>query len=164
MNFTLSPASLNEKSILRHLLELYAYDFSEFDRSDVDTHGLYGYDYLDNYWTEAGRYPFLIRIDDNLAGFVMFRTITDSTGNQYFSIAEFFIMRKYRKSGVGREAAFQIFDQFPGSWQVAEMVENVSAQLFWNKTIAEYTKGNFTEIFRDDEQWHGPIQSFDNAK
>lgn len=34
-------ASEAEKSVLRHLLELYQHDFSEFDRRDVDRHGLY---------------------------------------------------------------------------------------------------------------------------
>lgn len=164
MNITLSIASLDEKSILRHLLELYSYEFSEFDHSDVDNHGLYGYNYLDNYWTEAGRYPFMIRIDNNLAGFVLVRTITEPDNNQYFSIAEFFIMKKYRKSGAGRNVAFQIFDRFHGSWQVAEIEENKPSQAFWRKIISEYTNENFTEIFRDDEQWHGPIQSFNNTK
>ncbi len=32
-----------EKSVLRQLMELYAYDFSEFDDADVNKHGFYGY-------------------------------------------------------------------------------------------------------------------------
>ena len=52
-------------------MELYLYDFSEFDGADVDAQARYGYPYLDRYWEEAGRSPFLIRVDGVLAGFVL---------------------------------------------------------------------------------------------
>ena len=35
-------------------MELYRYDFSEFDGADVGSHGEYGYRYLDHYWAEPG--------------------------------------------------------------------------------------------------------------
>lgn len=64
-------AAADEKPILRQLLELYEYDFSEFEGTDVGPHGFYGYRYLDHDWTEPDRHPYLIRVDDNLAGFVL---------------------------------------------------------------------------------------------
>jgi len=163
MEIRINPASLEEKSILRHLLELYAYDFSEFSGEDVDNHGLYGYNYLDNYWTETGRYPFLVRINDKLAGFALIRTIIENGSTPYYSMAEFFIMKKYRKCGAGRSAAIQIFDLFRGSWQIAEWEDNKPAQAFWRKVVSEYTNGNFDESYRDDDAWHGPIQCFQNT-
>jgi len=57
MTIRVQQASLEDKSILRNLLELYAYDFTEYDQLDLDAHGLYGYHRLDHYWTEPGRYP-----------------------------------------------------------------------------------------------------------
>ena len=160
MDLEVNRASLEDKCILRNLLELYAYDFSEFDHADVDNHGLYGYEYLDNYWTEEGRHPFLVRIDGKLAGFVLVRTINEVEACRTHSIAEFFILRKYRKHGVGREAADQIFDMLPGQWSVAEMASNLPAQAFWRKVISDYTQGNFEEIWSDDAKWQGPIQRF----
>ena len=50
MNIEVHQASLEDKTILRNLMELYAYDFSEFDHCDVDAHGLFGYNRLDHYW------------------------------------------------------------------------------------------------------------------
>jgi hypothetical protein len=50
-------AGREDKAIVQHLIVLYQYDFSEFDGMDVDPHGLYGYDYLDNYWTQPSHYP-----------------------------------------------------------------------------------------------------------
>ena len=149
-------ASLEDKPILRNLLELYEYDSSEFEPRDVDAHGLYGYRWLDHYWTESGRYPFLVRVDRKLAGFVLVRTLDDST----YSMAEFFILRKYRRQGVGRGVAQQIFDMFPGRWNVAQMENNYSAQAFWRKVISAYTQGNYQETWSNNEEWKGPVQIF----
>ena len=56
----LHHAQVEDKTILRHLLELYAYDFSEYDGADVDAHGVYGHERLDHYWTDEGRCAFSI--------------------------------------------------------------------------------------------------------
>ena len=94
-----------DKSVLRNLLELCHHDYSEFNQADVDEHGLYGYIYLDNYWTEPGRYAFFIKVGGKLAGFVMVRAM----GDNMHTIAEFFVLRKYRHQGVGQIAAQRIF-------------------------------------------------------
>ncbi len=160
MTIEVNQANLEDKCVLRNLLELYAYDFSKFDQADVDSHGLYGYEYLDNYWIEDGRRPFLVKIDGKLAGFVLVRTINEAEACLVHSIAEFFILRKYRKNGVGRAVAYQVFDMFPGQWSVAEMASNLPAQAFWRKIISDYTNGNFEEKWFDDADWRGPIQRF----
>lgn len=58
-----------QKSILAHLIELYEYDFSEFNDRDVNEFGLYGYKYLDHYWTDTDRHPFFVVVDGSYAGF-----------------------------------------------------------------------------------------------
>jgi predicted acetyltransferase len=119
MNIEVQQASLEDKAVLRNLMELYAYDFSEFDQCDVDAHGLFGYNRLDHYWTESGRYPFLVRVEGKLAGLVLVRTLDESQTDLVRSISEFFILRKYRLQGIGKVVAQQIFDKFPGRWSVA---------------------------------------------
>lgn len=161
MELKLVQASINQKPILRNLIELYNYDFTEFDPDDVNEDGLYGYKYLDHYWTEENRYPFLIRVNDNWAGFVLVRKIgMNPNDNNVYSIAEFFIMKKYRKLGVGKEIAKMIFDTFKGEWKVAQIEKNVPAQHFWRNIISEYTSGHFEEI--KEPEWDGPIQKFTN--
>jgi predicted acetyltransferase len=61
-------ATLHDKPVLRNLMELYQYDFSEIEGEDAGDFGLFGYRYLDHYWTESGRHPFLIKVDGKLAG------------------------------------------------------------------------------------------------
>ena len=68
------------------------------------------------------------------------------------NIAEFFVMKKYRQKGVGKEVAGRIFDMFPGGWGVSQWTENLPAQKFWGKVVAEYTNGKyntFTAVEKD---------------
>ncbi len=146
---------------MRQLMELYQYDFSEFDGADIGPMGLYDYPYLDHYWVEAGRTPFLVRVDGKLAGFVLVSRYNYLTGCQdAWVMSEFFIMRKYRLRGVGEHVARWVFDHHPGAWQVSEIPENKAAIIFWRKVIGRYTHDNFEEFTPDNEYWHGLVQSF----
>lgn len=161
MNITLTQVKEEDKSVLRQLLELYAYDFSEYDDADVNEHGLYGYTYFDHYWTEPDRHPFFIKVDGKLAGFVLINEycyVATAPGTR--SIAEFFVMRKYRRRGVGKAAALMIFDQFPGEWEVIQHGGNRPSQLFWEQVIAELTGGNFRQEAAQTEWWTGQALLF----
>lgn len=154
MDIKLQPIPPEDKPVLRNLMELCLHDYSEFSGDEVGEHGLFGYSYIDFYWVENGRFPFFIRVDGKIAGFALVRTLNEDT----CSLAEFFILRKYRRKGIGRKAAYQLFDQFPGKWQVAQEAVNLPAQAFWRRVIGDYTNGRFQEITQAD--WHGPTQEF----
>jgi len=155
-------ATHDEQSVLQRLMEFYQYDFSEFDGNDVDANGIYGYEYLDDYWSKPQRYPLLVRVDHHLAGFVLVNDyVYYPTSNR--SIAEFFVMRKYRRRGVGRTVACTVFDQLPGRWEVRQLEENRVAQLFWRAVIDKYTHGEYTEQQLAAYGWDGPAQIFDNT-
>ncbi len=163
MNIEVNPATVNERPILRQLMELYQYDFSEFDSADLTPFGFYDYPYLDHYWVEPERSPFLVRVDGNLAGFVLVARYNYFTGlKDCWVMAEFFILRKYRHQGVGEYAARFIFTEFPGNWQVGQIHENQAATTFWRKVINRFSQGNFQEIILDNENWHGPVQTFNS--
>ena len=129
MNFEVVEATEAERSVMSRLLELYCYDFSEFNGSDVDAQGEYGYRYLDLYWTEPDRSPFLIAVDGRWAGLALVRS------GDVHDMAEFFVMRKYRRSGVGRFAAGLVFEWFPGLWTVRQQISNPDATTFWRSAI-----------------------------
>ena len=67
----LKQVTADEKEILRNLLEKYSYEFSQWDKRDVNQLGLFGYPYLDYYWIEDKRRAYFIMADGKLAGFVM---------------------------------------------------------------------------------------------
>lgn len=143
-------AAVHEKLILRHLLQLYCYDFTEFDGADVDDYGLYPYNYLDHYWTEENRHPYLVRVAGKLAGFALIRLLKNDEGADFTYMSEFFIMKKYRGKGIGQQVAFHLFDLYPGIWEVSEIATNYPAQAFWRKIIGRYTGGNFKEEIMED--------------
>jgi len=146
MNIQLRLVPEDEKEILRNLLEKYEYEFSQYNNRDVNALGLYGYRYLDNYWSKDGRWAYFIEVDGKLAGFAMVRDVShDGTGID-FNLAEFFVMYAYRRLGVGKEAFFKALEIHRGRWQLAYIPKNIPSVHFWNKVVDEYTKGNFELI------------------
>ena len=129
MSVEVLEAGERDRSVLRRLLELYRYDFSEFDGADVGPHGEFGYRYLDHYWTDESRRPFLFKVDGAWAGFALVR-VGDPN-----DIAEFFVLRKYRRTGVGGQAAADVLRRFPGRWTVRQQLTNPDATAFWRSVI-----------------------------
>jgi len=146
MDIELKRINVEDKEILKNLIEKYDYEFSQWDNRDVNKLGLYGYDYLDCYWTEEKRWAFFIVVDGNLAGFVMVNNYLEVNEETDYSLAEFFVMYKYRRSGVGRFAAIKVFDMFHGKWQLKRHPKNIASVHFWNEVISEYTVGKYTLI------------------
>jgi predicted acetyltransferase len=142
-------------------MELYQYDFSEFDGQDLDEHGCFGYGDLDYFWFEPTHAVFLVTVDEKLAGFVLIDNEVVVTGNER-SVTEFFILRKYRRQGIGKQVAIEVFRRLPAKWEVRVIEQNSPAQDFWRRVIAEYTQDKFQEKQLDDDEWHGPVFSFDN--
>lgn len=141
----LRRAEIKDKEILSSLMQFYFYDFTEFIDMNVGNSGLFGgYPYLDHYWEEDGRYPYLIETEGKYSGFVLVREVVEED-QKYWSIAEFFIMKKFRRSGLGEWTAHQVFDRHKGNWEVSQIEKNTPAQIFWRKVINGYTKGQFVE-------------------
>lgn len=146
MNFTLEAAVRNERDIFSNMMQYYFYDFSEFNEADIVGDGRFDeYPYLDHYWEEKGRYAFVMKYDDKYAGFALVREI-EQEDKRYYLIAEFFVMKKYRRSGLGRLAARQLFKRFSGEWEVSQIRGNQPAKKFWRSVIEEYTNGSWTEM------------------
>ncbi len=147
MNFDIVSVRKEQKEILRNLLEKYDYEFSQWTKEDVNELGLFGYDYFDCYWTKTNRFAYFIYVEGKIAGFVMVNDYPEDESRETdFTIAEFCILYKYRKQGIGKQVAFQIFDLHKGKWQLKCHPHNIPSVCFWNKVIAEYTKGDFELI------------------
>ena len=161
---SLDPASTAERPVLENLFQLYAYDWSELGSLDVGRDGRFAVPSLDAYWQEGHHHPFLIRVDGRLAGFVLIAARSRLTGAPgVFDMAEFFVMRKYRRQGVGFAAASAAFGRFPGRWEVRQRDENAAATMFWRRVLARYTGGSYDELRSDSPTWVGPVQTFTNG-
>ena len=163
MEMEITPATPGERDILANLMQFYLYDFSEFDDEggEVTATGLFpAYERLDDYWRDPDRFPFLFRVDGNLAGFALTRRLNRPGSEPTWGMAEFFIMRRYRRLGLGQRAAVALFDRFPGRWEVGQIHANTGAIAFWRRVIAAYTSGRYSERGADDPAWPGPVQIF----
>jgi predicted acetyltransferase len=132
----LVPASPEQEPILANLLQLYIHDFSELVEIDTEADGRFAYPQLPLYWSDPGRYAFLVKVDGELAGFVLVKT-----GSEWDvrDMAEFFVMRRYRRRGVGMHVAHEVWRILPGPWEVRVMERNTPAQRFWARAVSSFT-------------------------
>jgi len=155
------PAGAQDQPVLRRLMSLYVYDFSELIGLDVEEDGAFELPELTPYWRDPWRHPFFIRADGKLAGFALVHGRSRLTGaDGIHDMAEFFVLRKYRRRGVGEQAARELFGRFPGPWEVRERSANLDAIAFWRRVIDRHTGGQFREVLWADDTWQGPVQLF----
>ena len=147
MQVELKQVELEEREILANLLEKFDYEFSQYDGRDVNKLGLYGYPYLDCYWTDKDRRAYFIFVSGKLAGFAMIYNYREEGDPETdFQISEFFVMYKYRRLGVGKQAFFQLLDKHKGRCGLKCVSKNVSSVRFWENVINEYTNGQYKSM------------------
>jgi predicted acetyltransferase len=144
---SLERATPDMAPVLRNLLELYVHDLSEIFPIELGPEGRFGYDQLPLYWAEpAVRHAFLIKDGNNVAGFALATRGSPASDNpEDLDVAEFFVLRGHRRSGVGRQAAMALWDGVPGHWVVRVSEANRAGLPFWREVIRLYTSGNFGE-------------------
>lgn len=159
MKTKLKLATREQRPILMRLLQFYLYDFTEFIEIDVSADGKFpDYPNLEHYWSSGDRkMAFMIWYNDRPAGFALVDRLDNKLEGDYY-MAEFFVMRPFRRYGIGSQAAHELFRRLRGRWKVSQVKNNIPARTFWRKVIGEYTGGNFTEKI---DPWHGiPSQYF----
>ena len=143
---TLQPATVTDAALLTNLLELYIHDLSEIFPVEIGADGRFGYQKLSLYWAEPStHWAFLIRTNLQIAGFALVtRGSPATTDPQDLDLAEFFVLRSYRRCGVGRSAAFALWDRLPGRWIVRVSEAHQTGLLFWQAVVEDYTHGTFS--------------------
>lgn len=163
MNIEVTLAGNAERLIVRNLMELYQHDFSELEGTDLDEHGRYGYHDLDCFWEHPGHAAHVIKVDGKWAGFALTNEEVCVPGNTH-AIVEFFIVRKYRRQGLGKHVAHAIMSNFSARWEIRVIEENDTACRFWQKLVrAHWPDTQRMDVF-DNAQWSGPVFSVDTFK
>ena len=152
--------------LLSNLLELYLHDLSEAFPIDVGADGRFGYELLPSYWSEPEkRFAFLIRSGSQLAGFALVTRGSPVTDDpEHLDVAEFFVLRRYRRTGIGRQAAFLLWNRLPGEWVVRVSEANRAGLPFWRAAVDQYTSGTFSERARDGDPHGWRVFTFRSAK
>ena len=143
MEVILERAASQNRALLFRLLQYSLFEESATDGNEMNAEGLYDYPCFDLYFTENDREAYFIKDASTgvLLGFAMINTHV-TLGNIGHVIAEFLILPKYRRMGIGSEAAKQCFALYKGIWEVSPSYGSNSAMAFWQavieKTAAAY--------------------------
>lgn len=161
-NLQITNVARCEKSMIARMLQLCLHDLSEFAKAgepygDVEGDGAFRYDHLDGYWSDSGREPLLFRIDGRIAGFALVNQWSASGLGTDRSMAEFFILRKYRRVGLGKYAAVEIIRQRPGRWEIPIADYNRPALIFWRSIVSTMEDFSHEKISGDGQRWSGTI-------
>jgi predicted acetyltransferase len=151
---TLEAISPADRPTLRNLCQFYEYDFSEIEPMAVGPDGRYHQ--LDDVAFDHG---YFIRIEGALAGFVLVNRQPSKRGeHDVWWMEEFFVLRAYRRGGVGMTAARLVFDRHPGEWEITQTASNRQAIAFWRKAVSGY---GFSDAEYDDPALgRRPLQHF----
>jgi predicted acetyltransferase len=155
------PAGPDDRLPISRMLELYQHDLSDIWDQDLDIHGEYGYP-LDRFWSRPDCRPFIVTVNGRYAGFALVDGAVKVNASGHW-MDQFFVLKKYRRSGVGHQLARAVFDALPGAWEVGQMMLNEPAQLFWRKVIGTYTSGDFEEHELRGGWWEGRVQCFESS-
>lgn len=152
---TVTEATVSRRPVIKRLMipylrELSAYIPAETSASD-------DYPYLDTYWSEPGRTPYLLSWDGDTAGFALVNRWSPSGRCTDWSMAEFFVRPNYRRQGIGAAAFHEIARLHPGIWEVPILAANKVAFAFWRKVLYSMCGVIIEQIDGDGDRWAGPI-------
>jgi len=79
-------------------------------------------------------------------------------------MAEFFVLRRYRRLGVGLKAAHLVWSRLPGKWEIRVITQNQNAVRFWERAVEEFAgRPSFpVTLDRNGKSWQ--VFSFESAR
>lgn len=146
-------ATLDDYPRLQNMARFYVYDLSRDCGSissdwAIPENGLYECFDFKNYFEEPSRKAYLVKVYDEIAGFVLLNQATEDATNTW-NMGEFFIIAKFQGAGIATRVAKQVWNMHPGRWEVSVIPNNKSALKFWEKSISEFTYGAFDRKIKE---------------
>jgi predicted acetyltransferase len=130
--------------VLRNLFEHYLHEMSEWFEVNTKAEGSYSYD-TSLIW-KNGYDAYSAKVDDSIAGFALVGSAAEWLGDVgAHDVHEFFILRKFRRSGWGLRMATLLWKERPGEWLVRVLEANTPAVHFWRVAISSYSHGSYRE-------------------
>ena len=143
--------SADQADIIRNLYQYYAYESSDWEQEDVEADGRFYIheEHLVRYWQEPQWSAELILIDGYIAGFLLVER-SELAGLDALELADLFVLKKYRRIGVGSAVALQVLGNGNDAWLVRFYRQDEAAQAFWRAVFAELPRP-VRDIVLDDE-------------
>lgn len=159
----LRVATTGDRPVLEALTQLYLHDMSAFfagtGRLDLGEDGRFVVEpSLDRWFGAAGHVPMLVEVGGRPAGFALVNDHSVLGEQVDRAVAEFFVVRKYRRTGLGTAAARAVLSGAPGVWEAAVMRANAGAVAFWDAVMRGCP--GVVDVMahdRDDAGWNGTV-------
>lgn len=136
--------------LLRNLFEHYCHDMSEWFDLDTKADGSFSYDTA-SVWV-SGQEVYLATVGASIAGFALVGSAAHWLSDiGAHDVHEFFVLRKFRRHGVGKQMATLVWNEHPGEWLVRVLEANAPAVLFWRTAISGCSAGLYEEERRTAE-------------
>jgi len=140
----LKPITAANMDIYLSLAQLYEEEFAPITGATKDASGLFPLSTpIDE--THIGYY---YCVDNREIGFAVI-----NTGQNPYDVCEFFVLKDYRKQGIGEELAVKVFNLHRVNWSVKQLYNAKKANSFWIKVISKYTGDNFSQHLFEDDKW-----------
>jgi predicted acetyltransferase len=146
-------ATMDDYPCIQNMARFYVYDISRECGSissdwAIPENGLYECFDFKNYFEEPSRKAYLVKVYDEIAGFVLLDNEVKNPHNT-INMGEFFIIAKFQGQGIANQVAKEIWNMHPGKWEVSVIPNNKSALNFWGKAISEFTSGTFNKQIKE---------------
>ncbi|HBM66283.1 MAG TPA: GNAT family N-acetyltransferase [Pseudomonas sp.] len=132
----LLPTTLDQASLIRNLYQFYCYESSDWEQEDVEADGRFYIheEHLQRYWQDDGWGAYLVLVDGFIAGFVLVER-SELPGIDAQELADLFILKKYRRQGIGQAVALQLLGG-EGDWLLRCYAQDLPAVAFCNAVLA----------------------------
>ena len=151
---TISKIGPDSDVLLRNLFEHYCHDMSEWFDVDTGADGSFSYDTA-SVW--AGEHEvYLAKVGASIAGFAVIGSAAGWMGSiGSWDVHEFFVLRKFRRRGIGQQMAALLWNEHRGEWLVRVLEANGPAAVFWRTAISGYSGDSYKEEQRviDGRSW-----------
>jgi len=136
----LLPTTADQAPLIRNLYQFYSYESSDWEQEDVDVDGrFYIHDeHLHRYWQDDGWGAYLVLADGFIAGFVLVER-SELPGIDALELADLFILKKYRRQGIGQAVALQLLGG-EGDWLLRCYAQDAPAVAFCKAVLANLSR------------------------
>ena len=128
----------------------YLRELSQFDPNvKFDRQGTPIYKWLDLYWEDDDRFPFMLLVGGQFAGLALIREL--DTKN--YEVAEFYVVPEFRKDHNALDFATKVIKSFDGDFVFSTRFENQRAVRFWDKFVLQFSFHE-ADIDNSCKHWH----------
>ncbi|WP_367584483.1 GNAT family N-acetyltransferase [Paenibacillus sp. FJAT-26967] len=103
---------------------------------DVSNEGKYEAEDLSPYYRDDRLFPYLIMVDNRIAGFILVTSPPYVTDGIDYSVQELFLLPRYRGQGIGQAAVLHIFKHHHGHYEISMFRNNTKAVKFWSALLS----------------------------